>query len=58
MIGSMGSITAGCQSANGKKQMTPAGKPMLMKVGSQHGGTGTENLEFLARHGVYNMDGI
>jgi mannonate dehydratase len=32
-------------------------KKMLMKVGTQQGGTGQENLEFLARHGVYNMDG-
>jgi len=57
VFGSMGSLTAGCQSANGEKQMSPAGKPMLMKIGSQHGGTGKENLEFLARHGVFNMDG-
>lgn len=35
----------------------PVKKPMLMKVGCQHGGTGKENLEYLARHGVYNMDG-
>ena len=34
VIGSMGSITAGCQSANGKQQKTPAGRPMLMKVES------------------------
>lgn len=34
-----------------------AKKPILMKVGCQHGGTGKENLEFLARHGVFNMDG-
>lgn len=32
-------------------------KKVLMKVGTQQGGTGKENLEFLARHGVYNMDG-
>jgi mannonate dehydratase len=32
-------------------------KPILMKVGCQHGGTGKENLEFLARHGVFHMDG-
>jgi len=32
-------------------------KPMLMKVGSQQGGTGKKNLEYLARHGVYNLDG-
>ncbi len=32
-------------------------KPILMKVGSQRGGTGRKNLEYLARHGVYNLDG-
>jgi len=32
-------------------------KPMLMKVGSQQGGTGKKNLEYLARHGVYKLDG-
>ena len=32
-------------------------KEVLMKVGTQQGGTGKKNLEFLARHGVYNMDG-
>ena len=35
----------------------PLKKKMLMKVGTQQGGTGKENLEFLARHGVFNMDG-
>ena len=30
---------------------------MMMKVGTQHGGTGIKNLEFLARHGVFHMDG-
>jgi mannonate dehydratase len=28
-----------------------------MKVGCQSGGTSTENLEFKARHGVFNLDG-
>ncbi len=32
-------------------------KKVLMKVGCQHGGTGKDNLEYLARHGVFNMDG-
>lgn len=32
-------------------------KQVLMKVGCQHGGTGKENLEFLARHGVFHIDG-
>ena len=57
VVGSLGSLTTGCQSANGKKQMAPAVKPLLMKVGSQHGGTSNENLEFMARHGVFNIDG-
>ena len=57
VVGSVGSITAGCQSANGKKQSAPVMRPILMKVGSQHGGTSKENLEFMARHGVYNLDG-
>lgn len=40
------------------EQAAPAPKkPVLMKVGTQKGGTGKENLEYLARHGVYNMDG-
>ncbi len=32
-------------------------KPVLMKIGRQRGGTGKSNLEFWARHGVYNVDG-
>ena len=32
-------------------------KKLLMKVGCQSGGTTKENLEFKARHGVYNLDG-
>lgn len=34
-----------------------AKKKVLMKVGCQSGGTTIENLEFKARHGVYNIDG-
>ncbi|MFC1762585.1 mannonate dehydratase [Planctomycetota bacterium] len=33
-----------------------AKRPVLMKVGSQRGGAGRKNLEFLARHGVYSLD--
>ncbi|MEZ5044501.1 MAG: mannonate dehydratase [Saprospiraceae bacterium] len=36
---------------------TPPKKKVLMKVGCQHGGTGQKNLEYLARHGVFNIDG-
>jgi mannonate dehydratase len=32
-------------------------KQVLMKVGCQSGGTSIENLEFKARHGVFNIDG-
>jgi len=32
-------------------------KELLMKPGCQHGGTGDKNLEFLARHGAFNIDG-
>ena len=34
-----------------------AKKKVLMKVGCQSGGTTKENLEFKARHGVFNLDG-
>jgi len=37
------------------KQVQP--KKVLMKVGCQSGGTTKENLEFKARHGVFNIDG-
>ncbi len=35
----------------------PEKKKVLMKVGCQSGGTTVENLEFKARHGVFNIDG-
>lgn len=59
MVGSMGSMMTGCEPADGKEEATSAAKakPMRMHVGCQHGGTGKENLEYLARHGVYHLDG-
>ena len=60
--GSLGAgLLMGCGETATTKEPTSetdrtADKPMLMKVGCQHGGTGKENLEFLARHGVFNMD--
>ncbi len=33
------------------------GKKILMKVGCQSGGTSDKDLEFKARHGVFNIDG-
>ena len=56
--GSVGALAIGCKPAEAKSTVAPAPKQqVLMKVGCQHGGTGTKNLEFLARHGVFNMDG-
>ncbi|MBT3384456.1 MAG: mannonate dehydratase [Prolixibacteraceae bacterium] len=57
VIGNFGSVTATTQTEEriGKKSVSK--KPMLMKVGSQQGGTGRKNLEYLARHGVFNFDG-
>ncbi len=57
VVGSMGAFTAGCEPSKAKAQMKTEMKPMRMTVGCQHGGTGRENLEFLARHGVFSMDG-
>ena len=59
-VGSISTLSVGCQPGEKKAATAPdvkAVKPMLMQVGCQHGGTGKKNLEFLARHGVFNMDG-
>ena len=54
-FGSASAISTGCGQ---KKEDKPTPKKKVqMKIGCQHGGTGKKNLEFLARHGVYNMDG-
>ena len=57
VAGSMGSLTTGCRSPEREKQSLKAVKPMLVKTGCQMGGTGKKNLEFLARHGVFHIDG-
>lgn len=54
--GSMGAFAIGRENSAGMYPAEPK-KKMLMKVGCQHGGTTKENLEFLARHGVFHMDG-
>ncbi|MFT7034287.1 MAG: mannonate dehydratase [Cyclobacteriaceae bacterium] len=59
-LGSTAAISNGCTQDKKEPVATPVKplkKKMLMKVGCQHGGTGVKNLEFLARHGVFNMDG-
>jgi mannonate dehydratase len=61
-IGTMATMSAagisalgtGCEKA---ATDTESAKLMRMKVGCQHGGTGKENLEYLARHGIFNLDG-
>ncbi|MDF9796958.1 mannonate dehydratase [Catalinimonas alkaloidigena] len=52
-VGALG-LSAGQNKAKASAQST---KEVLMKVGCQHGGTTKENLEFLARHGVFHIDG-
>jgi mannonate dehydratase len=56
--GTVGSalMPAACANAESKEKK-PASKPLLMKVGCQLGGTSDENLQFKARHGVFNIDG-
>lgn len=58
-IGSVGTATYGSVSAAGLSDGSPAKAPkkVLMQVGCQSGGTSVSNLEFKARHGVYNIDG-
>lgn len=52
-VGAVGTATQGAALAG----PTQAPKKVLMQVGCQWGGTSIENLEFKARHGVYNVDG-
>lgn len=54
--GSIGTFAFGCAPETPAKEIKEKKKKVLMKVGCQHGGTGKENLEFLARHGVFHMD--
>ncbi|MBM1105756.1 mannonate dehydratase [Aurantibacter crassamenti] len=61
-IGTTGLLSTSCAQTEKKaeKNETVAAvtkKPILYNVGCQHGGTGKQNLEFLARYGVFNMDG-
>ena len=52
-IAAAGFTATGCK-REVKASETP--KRVLMKIGCQHGGTLTQNLEFQTRHGVFNMD--
>ena len=56
--GSLGALTVRCTPSEANQPITAEPKKkVLMKVGCQHGGTGTENLEYWARHGVFNVNG-
>ncbi|WP_421827458.1 mannonate dehydratase [Larkinella sp.] len=52
---SVGAAAFGAEQARAEVKAAP--KKVLMKVGCQSGGTTVENLEFKARHGVFNLDG-
>ncbi len=54
--GSLGTAALGASEGASRKGK-PGKRKVLMKVGCQSGGTTIENLEFKARHGVFNIDG-
>lgn len=45
------------KAANTDKGLNLPKQKILMKAGCQSGGTTVENLEFKARHGIFNIDG-
>jgi mannonate dehydratase len=55
--GSLGAAALGTAEARSKGEPNTGKRKVLMKVGCQSGGTSVENLEFKARHGVFNIDG-
>lgn len=57
LFGLAGIPAAACSNPKPIEVSTPEGTDLGMYVGCQHGGTGKKNLEFLARHGVFHMDG-
>ena len=56
LASTMGSPVYGIENS-GSGKAPAAKKKVLMKVGCQSGETTIENLEFKARHGVFNIDG-
>ena len=54
---SVGATLLNSTDAKASIESKAAPKKTLMTVGCQSGGTTIENLEFKARHGVYNIDG-
>ena len=57
LSGGVTSIPAFSKQDRQQKNIFSENKKVFMKVGCQSGGTTTENLEFKARHGVFNIDG-
>ena len=57
VFSSIGTGLLSAKPAEKKVAKNTVKKPMLMNVGSQQGGTSIKNLEYLARHGVFNFDG-
>ena len=55
MIGT--NVAAGTPMSSETEAAPQEKKKMLMKVGCQSGGTTKTDLEFKARHGVFNIDG-
>lgn len=55
--GSLGVAALKSTEGQKKKSNNTGKKKVLMQVGCQSGGTSIQNLEFKARHGVYNIDG-
>lgn len=54
--GTAGASLLSSKQVNAAQNVVPP-KKVHMKVGCQSGGTSIENLEFKARHGVFNIDG-
>ncbi len=57
MTGAIPGIISCCREKKSVDNTLSVRKPVLMKVGCQWGDISVENLEFRARHGVYNIDG-
>ncbi len=55
--GSLGAAALRATEGQKKKGNKTGKRKVLMQVGCQSGGTTIENLEFKARHGVFNIDG-
>ena len=56
-IMAMGGLSGGNFKDEKQNNRTGAADKLLMHPGCQHGGTGKKNLQFLARHGVFHIDG-